>query len=65
MHRRTTREALQQGITGLDVVLPPTLPRRHARRMPTSEELSERLADRRRREEARDAMFNARYGYPD
>lgn len=62
VQRRTTREASQQGNTALDVVLPPTMPRRHARRMPTSEELAERLTDRRRREEARDAIFNARYG---
>ncbi|KAL3147711.1 hypothetical protein ABBQ32_002454 [Trebouxia sp. C0010 RCD-2024] len=60
VQRRTTREASQQGNTALDVVLPPTMPRRHARRMPTSEELAERLTDRRRREEARDAIFNAR-----
>lgn len=66
VHRRTaTTEVLQQGRADLDVMLPPTLPRRHARRMPTSGELAERAADRRRREEARDAVYNARYAYPD
>ena len=65
VHRRSTRAAPQQADTSLDVVLPPALPRRHFRRAPTNEELAERSADRRRREEARDAMFNARYGYFD
>ena len=60
VHMRPTREAPQQGNTSLDVVQPLTLPRRHFRRVPTNEEMDERLADRRRREEARDAIFNAR-----
>lgn len=60
VHRRSNREAPQPADTSLDVVPPSALPRRHLRRAPTNEELAERLADRRRREEARDAIFNAR-----
>ena len=58
VHRRSTRDTSQQG--SLEVLPPPALPRRHFRRTPTSEELAERIADRRRREEAR-AAYNTRY----
>lgn len=60
VHRHSSREAPQPADTSLDVVPPPTLPRRHFRRAPTNEEMAERIVDRRRREEARDAMFNVR-----
>lgn len=56
MHRRSTRDAPQQG--SLEELPPPPMPRQHFRRTPTSEELSAR----RRREEARAASYNTRYG---
>ncbi len=55
MHRRVAREP------GLEVQACPPYPGRQSRRVPTNEELAERIAERRRREEARDATFNARY----
>lgn len=60
VHRRAVREPPQHVGTSLDAPLPPALPRPHLRRGPTSEELAERLADRRRHEEARSAIFSAR-----
>lgn len=62
VHRPVTRESASQAVELAGPrPPPPVLPRRHVRRAPTNEELAERIAERRRREEARDATFNARY----
>lgn len=61
VHRPVTRESASQAVELAGPrPPPPVLPRRHVRRAPTNEELAERIAERRRREEARDATFNAR-----
>lgn len=54
MHRRVTREPALEGHPC------PPYPGRQSRRVPTNEELAERIVERRQREEARDATFNAR-----
>jgi len=56
MHRRVTRES------ALEIPPCPAYPGRQSRRVPTNEELAERIVERRRLQEARDATFNARCG---
>ena len=58
VHRRNSRQGAQQG--SLEGLPPPALPRRQSRRVPSNEELAERIAERRRREEARVAAYNTR-----